>query len=133
MKIIFNFFHHNRHLMAKYAVVGFTGAVVDFGLLYILTEYIGWHYLLSATVSFIFAASVNYNLNRTWTFKSKGKKRKQLPIFFIIATMGIIINNNILYVGVEYFALYYLWAKVFAAAIVMVWNFLGNKFLTFRT
>lgn len=37
----------------RYFFVGGFAFIVDFGLLYILTEYAGLHYLLSATLSFI--------------------------------------------------------------------------------
>jgi len=131
MKFVWNYIHRHKTLMLKYGVVGATAAVVDFALLYILTDVVGWYYLWSATASFIVAALVNYQLNRTWTFKSSGQKRKQLPIFFIIATAGILINNGILYLGVE-MGLHYLWAKVFATGFVTIWNFFGNKYLTFR-
>lgn len=132
MQFLLNFLRQNKSLMSKYAVVGGIATIIDFSILYFLTDFVGFHYLLSATISFVFAALVNYNVNRRWTFRSNGKKRRQIPIFFIIATMGVIINNNILYIGVEFFALHYLLVKVFATGIVMVWNFLGNKYLTFR-
>lgn len=122
----------NKYIIAKYATVGATSAVVDFGALFILTDLANIHYLASATIAFILAALVNYTLNRIWTFKSSGKRRKQLPVFFIIAILGLIINNNIMYFSVEHMDLHYLWAKVFAAAIVTFWNFFGNKYLTFR-
>lgn len=132
MKLIFNFFWQNRVQFLKYCVVGATAAVVDFGLLYILTDLASVHYLLSNTLSFIAAALVNYYFNRKWTFKSEGPKRKQLPIFFTIATAGLFLNDGMMFLGVEYLALHYLWAKVIATGIVTMWNYLGNKFFTFK-
>lgn len=129
---LWNFFWNNRVQFAKYCVVGATAAVVDFGLLYILTDLVSVHYLLSNTLSFIAAALVNYYLNRKWTFRSTGQKRKQLPIFFTVATAGLFINDGIMFLGVEYLTLHYLWAKVVATGIVTVWNYLGNKFFTFK-
>ncbi|MCD4760394.1 GtrA family protein [bacterium] len=129
---IWEFACDNKYIIAKYATVGAASAVIDFGVLYILTDWVGVYYLASATISFILAAILNYTLNRIWTFRSNGKRRKQLPIFFTIAILGLILNNNIMYLSVERFAFHYLWAKVFAAAIVTFWNFFGNKYLTFR-
>ena len=124
-------------IFVKYCIVGGTAAIVDFGVLFILTELFGVYYLYSATVSFILAALTNYSLNRRWTFRSSGKKRKQVPIFFAIATMGLLINNSIMFVGVEKFLLKdlhygYLLAKVVATGLVLIWNFLGNKYITFN-
>ncbi|MBT4277472.1 GtrA family protein [Candidatus Falkowbacteria bacterium] len=119
-------------LFIKYCIVGGTAAVVDFGILFILTDFFSVYYLTSATASFIVSALVNYSLNRSWTFQSNGKKRKQLPIFFTIATLGLIINNGIMYTGVEFFGLWYILAKVIATGVVLIWNFLGNKYFTFK-
>jgi putative flippase GtrA len=126
-------------LFVKYCIVGGTGAVVDFGILFILTElFLGLeYYLLSATVSFILSALTNYFLNRSWTFRSNGKKRKQIPIFFAVATMGLLINNSIMFMGMEKFLLKdlhygYLLAKIIATGLVLIWNFLGNKYITFN-
>ena len=62
----------------RYFFVGGFAFVVDFGLLYILTEYAGLHYLLSATLSFIAGLLVNYIISCIWVFStSKFKNRLQ--------------------------------------------------------
>lgn len=132
MKFILNYFHRNRFIMSKYAVVGVTSMVIDLSILYVLTDFAHVHYLMSATISFVIAALYNYNLNRRWTFHSSGSKTKQLPVFFIIAGIGLLLNNNILFVGVAKFGLWYIYAKILAIGIVTSWNFFGNKHLTFK-
>ncbi|MFA6307386.1 MAG: GtrA family protein [Patescibacteria group bacterium] len=131
-KVTWKYIYNSRYLLSKYASVGAISGILDFGTLFILTEFAGLHYLISATISFIIGGSTNYWLNKRWTFKSNGQHRKQLPIFFVLATLGLIINNNIMYISVEKLELHYLWAKFLAAAIVTFWNFFGNRYLTFR-
>ena len=132
MNFFLNYYRANKELFLKYASVGLTAAVIDFSILYILTDFFQVYYLFSATISFIIAASVNYNLNRRWTFRSNGKRRYQLPVFFIIATLGVLVNNNIMYFAVEKLGWHYLLAKVLATAVVTIWNFCGNRYLTFK-
>lgn len=132
IKLLLDFVYRNRHLMSKYAVVGATTMVIDFAILYVLTDIFEVYYLVSATTSFIVAAFYNYFFNRSWTFRSSGSRRKQLPVFFGIAIVGVTLNNSIMYVGVDQFGLWYIHAKVIATAIVTTWNFLGNKYFTFR-
>lgn len=127
-----SYFRQNQGQISKYLVVGGTAAIIDFGLLYFLTDGLHIYYLISATISFVIAAIYNYSLNRIWTFKSSGSRTKQVPIFFMVAILGVLFNNTIMYLGVEKVGLYYLLAKVFAAAVVTIWNFFGNKYLTFR-
>jgi len=132
IKYTWRYIVKQRYLLSKYATVGLVTAILDFGLLYILTDFIGFHYLASATISFIIAASTNYWFNKSWTFKSDGQHRKQIPIFFTVAILGLTLNNYILYTSVEYLHFHYLLGKVFAAGIVLFWNFFCNKYLTFR-
>ena len=122
-----------RHkLFVKYSIVGGIAAVVDFSILFILTDFLNVYYLISATISFIISALTNYFLNRKWTFRSNDKKRKQLPVFFTITSIGLVLNNSIMFFLVERLFLWYIWAKVIATAVVLIWNFLGNKYLTFN-
>lgn len=132
IKLLQNYLAENSLTIGKFFVVGASAAVIDFGLLYLLTEYGGIYYLVSATISFVIAALYNYFMNRRWTFQSIGSKKKQIPIFFTVAILGIIFNNAILYIGVEQFAIWYIYAKVFATIVVTVWNFMWNKHVTFR-
>lgn len=132
IKIVWRFFDRNKHLLRKYIIVGFIATIIDFGVLFLLTDLVGLYYLASASISFVLAAAFNYYFNRTWTFQSTGKRRKQLPVFFTIAILGLILNNNIIYASVEQFNLHYLLGKALATGIVIFWNFFGNKYLTFR-
>lgn len=132
MKLAIHFIRDNKIIIQKYMAVGLSSTVIDFGILFILTDFFYVHYLVSATIAFILAASYNYFLNRSWTFRSNGKKRKQLPVFFIIATLGILLNNNVMYFSVEQLGLWYIYGKIIATGIVTFWNFFGNKYLTFK-
>ncbi len=118
--------------MLKYGAVGLTSAVFDFGILIFLTEVVKFYYLYSATASFIVAALVNYYLNRFWTFRSTGSQIKQIPIFFTVALFGLALNNFILWLGVEWVHLHYILSKVIATGVVTIFNYLGNKYFTFK-
>ncbi len=127
-----NYVKNNWQQLWRYGLVGLTSAIIDFGILYLLTDGFGFHYLWSATISFIVAASYNYYLNKTWTFKAGGKLSKQVSIFLLIAGSGVLLNNLILYLLVEQAHWWYIYAKIIAAGIVTIWNFIGNKYLTFK-
>ena len=132
MEFIIQFVKDNKTMLPKYIVVGGTSAIIDFSLYVLFTDVFNIYYILAATFSFIVAALYNFTLNRKWTFKSNGKKRKQLPVFFTITVSGLLINNGIIFILVEYIYLWDILAKLIATAIVTMWNFLGNKYVTFR-
>lgn len=115
----------------RFAVTGGLAFVIDFGLLLILTELVGLDYLYSATISFIVSVWVNYILSMMWVF-TPSKKQKSLVriiMFFVLSTMGLFINNAIMWFTVEILALSYIIGKLVATFIVMVFNYITRKIL----
>lgn len=130
--MLIKYFQENKGQMLRYGIVGASGAVVDLSTLYILTDLVGWYYLVSATLAFIFSALLNFYLNRVWTFKVLADPKKQLVIFAFVSISGLLLNNGILYALVEWLGIYYMYAKVVAIALVTIWNFFWNKYFTFK-
>ncbi len=135
----------------KFAVVGIIGAVVDFGILYILHAILHWHLALSNTISFTCAVLSNFTWNRYWTYPDSRSKplAAQLGQFFIVNVLGWAINTGILLalnvpftslvstlnlVGTAEMAhkIGYNAAKVLATGVVMFWNFFVNRFWTYN-
>ena len=120
--------------MFRYAIVGGVSFVVDYGLLCLLTELLGLHYLLSATVSFTAGLVVNYLISIKWVFsKSKLNSRAaEFVVYGIIGVVGLLFNNLLLYLFTDHLHLHYMLSKLVAAAIVLVWNFIGRKIILFK-
>ena len=118
----------------RYVIVGGLSFVVDYGLLYALTEWAGMHYLLSATLSFVAGLLVNYFISTCWIFhKSKlNNKLAEFLIYSIIGVVGLLFNNLLLYVLTDHLHLYYMLSKLIAAAVVLGWNFVGRKLILFK-
>lgn len=116
----------------KFGIVGFSGLLIDFGFTYICKEILKIQKYVSNAIGFTIAASSNYILNRVWTFKSTDPEIfVEYSEFIIISMIGLGINTLILWVIVTKFKLNFYLSKVFAIAIVTVWNFLANAFITF--
>ena len=118
----------------RYFFVGGFAFVVDFGLLYILTEYARLHYLLSATLSFIAGLLVNYIISCLWVFKgSKFKNRLVEFLFFAaIGVVGLALNDTLIWLFTDCIGTHYMFSKIVAAAMVYLWNFFARKYLVFR-
>ena len=82
----------------KFAVVGTIGAIVDFGILYLLHAVLGWNLALSNTISFTCAVISNFIWNRYWTYPDSRSKpiSSQLVQFFVVNIVGWAINTGIL-------------------------------------
>jgi len=118
----------------RYCFVGGFAFIVDYGLLYILTEYAGFHYLISATISFIAGLIVNYLLSTWWIFRNSKLKNKaaEFTVFALIGVIGLLLNNLLLYVFTDLLHVHYMISKLIVAALVMIWNFFGRKLILFK-
>jgi len=120
----------------KFCIVGFIGTAIDFGILNLGVLVFKWNVYLAAAIAFVIAASNNFMMNKHWTFleNSKGSKAAQQYFQYLIVSVGgLLLNLGIMYVLIENIHLWYNWAKVFATAIVIMWNFSLNKYWTFKS
>ena len=132
----------------KFGVVGASGMVVDYGVLFAMHNLFGLGDILSNTISFTCAATSNYFLNRIWTFRSKEKQvGVEYVKFLAVSIVGLLINNSVLLsckniwadiyenvflnLGSQPITGLYIF-KLVAIAITTLWNFFGNMLFTFR-
>ena len=113
----------------RFGVVGVIAFLIDYGLLYIFTEWCGIYYLVSSVMSFTISVIFNYIASIFWVFdvNKKHSKTRNFILFIIFSVIGLGLNQLIMWVGVEVFYFYYMWVKIGATAIVMVWNFITRK------
>ena len=118
--------------IGKFALVGLTGAALDFGILALLVEFGHWPVLVANIVSFAAALVNNYFLNKYWTWNDKSRNHhRQFPKFLATSLAGLLINE-ILMALFLWLGLNYLLAKVIICALVAFWNYLINNFWTFK-
>lgn len=113
----------------KFGIVGFLAFLIDYGLLVALTELVGVNYLVSATISFCVSVVFNYVASMRYVFKHKEdlSRRKEFIIFFVLSAAGLLINDALMYAGTDWLGISYLITKLFATAVVMLWNFITRK------
>ena len=119
---------------SKYVIVGGLAFMVDYGMLYALTEFAHLHYLLSATISFIIGLMVNYMLSIYWVFSERSISRRSLEfiIFAVIGIVGLALNNIVMYLFTDVADINYLISKLISAFIVLIWNFGARKLILFN-
>jgi len=131
----YNFINQYEHLrqVSVYLIIGGLSAISDIIFLFILVQFFKIWYLLAAAISFSLIATVAFFFHKKFTFRFDGARIKlRYVIFLFTAASGLIWNILILFTFVEIFKIWYLLAAVFTKFIVLVWNFLVNKFITFR-
>ena len=114
--------------IARFVLVGGACFVLDYGLLYILTEYVGLYYLLSAGISFSVSVFVNYWLCLACVFRgADAQTRRAKMLFFGSSIAGLGLNQLLMWLLVDFAHIYYMIAKLLAAGIVMIWNYVLKR------
>jgi len=114
---------------AKFGVVGGIAFVIDYGLMVLLTELGGINPIISAAISFTISVLFNYAASMRYVFEHRSdlSRKRELFLFILFSVIGLAINEAIMVVGVDFIGVSYLIVKLFATAIVMIWNFWSRK------
>ncbi len=126
MKIDFKIF-------IKYAVVWLSWTIIDLTSLYFFVDILKIYLYLWITLSFLLAVLNNFLFNKLWTFRDKSiKYKRQFIKFLIVSIIWFILTLFFMYIFVDLIKIYYLYAKIMTSMIVILWNFLWNKYWTFK-
>ena len=135
IKRLFNYFWQPKYItILKFCIVGGSGIVINNSLLYILTEFGKLFYLISASIAIETSVVSNFILHDIWTFKED----KNIPVFkrFIsyqlISLMGIGGHLILLYILVNILKFYYIYANIMVIFPMVTWNFLMNRYITWK-
>ena len=125
-----------------FCIVGGLGMCVDVGI-YALLYYplnfqhldLGWYFrdkYVAQGISFCFAVTSNFFLNKYFTFRTKGKAGGQYVRYFTVATISLLIRTPLLYVFAEKLGIFHLFSLIIVILLVTIVNFLGSKLWAFR-
>ena len=123
----------------KFGVVGASAFVVEYAVLFCLTEFVlpflfpsfseGRCALIAAPIAFTISTVYNYILSVKWVFVKRtdasGKQTFGIFVFLSIVALGL--NQLIMTIFIKHWNIHYMISKVVATAIVMVYNFVSRK------
>ena len=139
-----------RNRFYKFALVGTLGAIIDFGVMNLLSHFTSISLVYAGTISFTCAVFSNFIWNRFWTYPESRSRPlfHQLMMFFLVNMAGVAIRIPTLHYveppvlhffeGVFHTsaktAEFYANNITLAAAvgIVMIWNFFVNRYWTYN-
>jgi putative flippase GtrA len=122
-----------RIQLIRYVIVGAVAFLIDFSALYILTEFFGIFYLVSAAIGFILGLLVNYFLSVSWVFNNRKLENRKFEfgIFAIIGMVGLVLNEVFIWFFTQDLLIFYLYSKILAGVVILLWNFFARKFMLF--
>jgi putative flippase GtrA len=133
----------------KFAIVGISGSIVDFGVFNLLSTLLGFASTLSQAISFTLAVFNNFIWNRLWTYPETRKSGalKHFLQFGLVNVIGLGIRT-LLFMGMEPLMIKLAaWVLpkfsrpavighnltlALVILIVMLWNYFANRYWTFK-
>lgn len=117
----------------QYSGIGITTFGVDVLLLYVFVEYAEMYYLFATALAFVIAVTLNYYASRHFVFAGTKTSFWAGYVSFIgISLTGMLAMLGLMYVAVSLLGIHYLISRILVAALVGIWNYTMNVFLTFK-
>lgn len=139
-----------RTRFLKFLAVGTFGALIDFGIMNLLSHFFAMPLVFAGTISFICAVISNFFWNRHWTYPESRSRHPahQMGMFFAVNVAGVAIRIPILHFGEAPFLTFFEKLSLrasftpeflarnttlaIAVGIVMLWNFFANRYWTYN-
>ncbi len=125
--------HHVGVQFLRYLCVGCLGFAADYSGLYLLTEFAGLYYLLSAALAFLLGLTVHYILSVKWVFSRRtlNNRYAEMGIYMGLGGAGLVLNELVIWSLTEFLHLHYMVSKLFYLVIFLL-LFGLRKVLLFR-
>lgn len=128
--------HHNvRHLFGealRFVAVGAIATALQYAILIALVRWARWDAVAASTLGFAISMWLNYALNRRYTFASDRPHVQALPRFVATALSGLGLTALGMYILASLWRLNYLVAQVIVTVLITTWNFVLNRWWSFR-
>lgn len=120
--------------MFRTLITGITAFLLDMLVLWGLTEYVGFYYLVSAAVSALAGGLFSFAMNSFWVFHKRERKNTLLRflVFTLIGALGLGVNLLVMWLCTDIAGMYYMLSKVFAQVVSFLFNFFLRKFFVFE-
>ncbi len=115
--------------MIKFGGVGVLCFIIDFAVLWGLTEICRLDVLISTAIAFTVSVVVNYILSARYVFETdeQADRKKMFILFIVFSVIGLILTEIIMKIGVDLMSGDYRLVKIIATALVMCYNFITRK------
>lgn len=120
---------HEGIQLFRYLLVSVAASFVDFASLFLLTETLGIHYLVSAAAGYALGIIVNYALSVTWVFSSRKYKNVavEFTFFVVIGIAGMGLNELCMWFFTEIVLLYFMISKAISSVIGFTTKYYARK------
>jgi putative flippase GtrA len=117
----------------RYFLVGGVSAMIEWSIFALCLFGFDQHYLVSGTISFLFATAANYFMSVRFVFGTGRRPRSQrIFLLYIVSAIGIAFNLGVLAIGIDVVGMHEMASKAVATGAVFGWNFAARYSFVFR-
>lgn len=113
-----------------YGIIGGFCAALDFGIYSFLGMWMP--YLWANVISVHCGIICSFFLNRQFNFKIKDKTALRISIFYIVGLSGLGLSELLIFLFAKRMGYNYIIVKLITVFVVALYQFILNKFITFR-
>lgn len=128
----FNLIYQKYRSLILYGIIGCCSSGLDFLIFTVLVSALGCNYILANCVSVLGGITTSFILNRNYNFKIKDKFKQRFMIFLFVGLSGMVLSNTILWLCISKFGIGELFSKFLSICLVVFFQFLLNKNVTFK-
>ena len=117
----------------KYGVAAFSGFAADYGVLLVLKEWVGLHYLAAVPLAFLAGIAVNYLIG-IWFVFQRGRLSlgKELFLFLTISLLALAITEGSMFLFTDLLKVDYRVSRLISGVVTYLFNFFSRRFLIYR-
>jgi len=117
----------------RYLISGGTAAATNVGILFLLVQFAGIHYLSASIMAYLLAIVVSFTLQKFWTFQDRPTHdiRAQFLRYVTVILANLALNTGLMYILVTHFHVWYILAQIMAIAVIAVTGYFGYKYFVF--
>ena len=119
----------------RYLFVGGIATIVDWGVLFVLTDVFHIYHLISAIIAFVAGLVTNFFLSKCFVFKANEARVNPVMEFISYAVIGVIglgITEGIMYLFTNCWNVHYMISKIIATVIVLAWNYAARRLIIYK-
>jgi putative flippase GtrA len=122
-----------RRELLRFLLVGGFCTLLQYLVLVAGVELLGVDAVVASTMGFLASASVNYLLNRRFTWASNVSHGLAVRRFIIVLAVGLALNVLGMRLLHGYLHWHYVLSQVLTTMVTLSWNFTGHRQWTFAT
>ena len=131
-KSLFHKLYSRFRNLILYGIIGSCTATLDFLIFTALTQGLNIYYIIANIISCSTGILCSFLLNRKYNFKVTDHTARRLLIFVTVGLTGMLLSSLILRLTIEQLQWNELVSKLVSIVIVVLFQFLLNKHISFR-